>query len=949
MHKHYRITVLIVALAMLVTAALPAFAEPLVPGAVTVVDILDPTDASEVCVKAGDTFGATFTTDGGNQIDLPLNEGQARFWLGGTISLGTVAIHLPVDPPGKTVMLTVPAGTADNRYDFAVEAKSNGQQDWVADKELDAVVVDSTAPAVPAGTILTPQAGETLKRGDAYDITWNEAAIANNEKNVSYVTLQLWVDGALRQTIAAKTANDGIESWIPDVTATNATIRLIVNDCAGQTAADMSGAFTIWAPDNTVPNVSVTTPAPNVDTWIGASYGVQASADDPESGITKVEFFYSADAGATWTLLGSDSTGPGPYSATWNVAASGLVDGTQVWIKAKATNGAGAWAESAVSPVSPAWAKIDKTAPAVTLTAPVDGSWVSAAAGFFTLQATASDATSKVKEVQFWFSKDGTNFDQICVDTTEPYSCDWVPADFDYSRPEGWPATFKAVAVDNAGNKASDTNSTTVESTLPQGTPKVVAPNGGEAIQIGSTFSIKWTKGLITDLNLLPNPVSLYLTADGAMTWDLLASGLADSGSWAWKASGVPGTNYWVKIVYADKAGNAVMDMSDAAFTLFGNDSTPPTVAITAPAANGWFDDVITVEATAGDPESSIMQVLFQYKMPGGVWTDVAAADMHAPWQAAFDPMNFTGSVQFRAIAQNGVGLQTTSAVVTFNFDFSAPTVGFEQPGPGATVSGNPYDVIAAPDDGDGSGVKSVTFYLGEKGKACNDPTMKWTTLGTATAVPWKVSWNSASVADGDYCFKAVATDNMGNKGEVAEVHSIDNVYSIGLQGGWNLISTPVLPYNADIANIMSSLVAHGSIKQVATFVWSGGKLVQQTWLPGAGGTLKTFVDGQGYWVEMLKADTLSVTGRVLSAPPSVLPQYAVSAGWNIIGFTARDKWSGENYWEYLGASVYDKTEQLYGWDATNDYYVSVPSTSSMMYPGEGYWLATGAAGTIYP
>jgi hypothetical protein len=935
MRKHYRFMVLVVVVAMLLTAALPAMAAPNVPGEVTTVTVTSPKTApDQTCVKAGGTFTTEYATDGAGN-------GSAQYWLGGTISLGGEALALPAT---KTAVLTVPAGTADARYDFAVWAKNEGQAEWVAGTVLDSVIVDSAAPSVAAGAITAPKGGDYLQFGVPVDITWNPDAV--KDTNLLGVTLQLWVNGAMHSTIVSNADNSGVYNWTPNVVSTNAVIRLVANDCAGASASDQTGAFTIWNADNTIPAVAVTAPAPNANTWIGASYTLKADASDDESGITKVEFFYSTD-GVTWKSAGVDTTGPAPYTVTWK--PSGIADGSKVWIKATATNGAGAF-NSAMSPVEPNWAKVDVTAPAVTLTVPAEGAWISNAGGNFKLVATASDAGSAtdpndaktgIQKVDFWFSKDGKDFGAaaFCTDTTAPFECVWTDAGYN------GPAWFKAVATNNAGGVAHDVNAVTVDSVLPAGTPDLTKPDGGEGWLIGSTQTIEWKKGLVTDANLLTNPVTLKLSSDGGLTWDVIASGLADTGSYAWKVGGLPSNNSLIWIGYADKAGNVVSDMSLGVFTIFGQDSTPPSVAVTAPTANSWVKAAVKVVASATDAESAIASVKFEISTATpDAWSELALVGK-APWETTYTPpAGWSGPVKVRAIATNGMGLVTTSAVVTFYVDTQYPMVSFDQPFAGWTVSGNPYNLIAAVSDGTGSGIKSVAFYVGEQGKACGDPTMKWTALGTATGLPFQVSWNSASVPDGNYCLKAVATDNQGWQTTTMQVNPVDNVYQVGLQAGWNLISSPVLPYNTDIKSVMAGLTAHGSVKQVATFVWSGGKLVQQTWLPSAGGTLKTFHDGQGYWVEMTKADTLSITGRVLSAPPSVLPSYGVSAGWNLIGYTARDVWSGEWAGSYLG-SVWDTTQQLYSYNASGDYYVA----RSDMFPGEGFWLATSAPGTIYP
>ena len=107
---------------------------------------------------------------------------------------------------------------------------------------------------------------------------------------------------------------------------------------------------------------------------------------------------------------------------------------------------------------------------------------------------------------------------------------------------------------------------------------------------------------------------------------------------------------------------------------------------------------------------------------------------------------------------------------------------------------------------------------------------------------------------------------------------------------------------------------------------------------------MKTFKDGQGYWVEMPNNATLMVKGRYLSAPPSVLPSYSQSTGWNLIGYTARYNMTNEPAAAYLG-SLAGSAEANYAYNADGDYYYQTDSYDA----GLGYWLALSKAGTVYP
>ena len=83
--------------------------------------------------------------------------------------------------------------------------------------------------------------------------------------------------------------------------------------------------------------------------------------------------------------------------------------------------------------------------------------------------------------------------------------------------------------------------------------------------------------------------------------------------------------------------------------------------------------------------------------------------------------------------------------------DTTLPSVSMTSPAPGATVSGV-ITVSASASDLE-SGVQKVDFYRDSPGVF----------IGTATASPYNISWDTSTVAAGTHTLYAVATDNAGN------------------------------------------------------------------------------------------------------------------------------------------------------------------------------------------
>ena len=180
--------------------------------------------------------------------------------------------------------------------------------------------------------------------------------------------------------------------------------------------------------DTTPPTVTVTNPSNNAS--ISGSVIITVSAQDA-SGIAKVEIAVDGKIIAAPTTT--------PYTASWNT--TGYAHNSSHTITATAYDTAGNIGQS--SPV--AVKVLDKTAPYVSITSPVDNSTV-AHKTTISITATASDV-SGIGKVEFYI--DGS---LKCTDTATPYTCSWkVPV------AKGASYTLKGKAYDVANNTATNT------------------------------------------------------------------------------------------------------------------------------------------------------------------------------------------------------------------------------------------------------------------------------------------------------------------------------------------------------------------------------------------------------------------------------------------------------------------------------------------------------------
>jgi len=251
-------------------------------------------------------------------------------------------------------------------------------------------------------------------------------------------------------------------------------------------ATDNAGAATVSAPVsitvrsvNQPPAVSLTAPAAGVALNAPASVTMAASASDPDGTVAKVEFYSGA------TKLGEDLAAP--YTLTWaNVPAGSYA------LTARATDNSGAATTSAAVAI-----KVNAL-PAVSITAPVDGTKLGAP-GPVTITAAASDADGTVAKVEFLV--DGTKLGESAA---APYGLVWNPA------PAGTHVLL-ARATDNSGATA-----TSAAVTLKVNAPPMVSigqPADGAALSVGAAMTIAADAadpdGPVTDVEFFVNDQSI--------------------------------------------------------------------------------------------------------------------------------------------------------------------------------------------------------------------------------------------------------------------------------------------------------------------------------------------------------------------------------------------------------------------------------------------------------
>jgi hypothetical protein len=148
----------------------------------------------------------------------------------------------------------------------------------------------------------------------------------------------------------------------------------------------------------------------------------------------------------------------------------------------------------------------------------------------------------------------------------------------------------------------------------------VISPNGGETLVVGGVFKMSWSatdnSGTVTD-------VDLYISRDNGATWEKIASGIPNSGTYTWTVTG-PGTNTGPDPVFSalfrvdarDGSSNVGTDASDAPFAIY-DIATATTLSMFQASAIG---DAIELRWQLGDAHFFSSFALERSESEAGPW-----------------------------------------------------------------------------------------------------------------------------------------------------------------------------------------------------------------------------------------------------------------------------------------------------------------------------------------
>jgi hypothetical protein len=165
--------------------------------------------------------------------------------------------------------------------------------------------------------------------------------------------------------------------------------------------------------------------------------------------------------------------------------------------------------------------------------------------------------------------------------------------------------------------------------------------------------------------------------------------------------------------------------------------------------------------------------------------------------------------------------------------------------------------------------------------KAPEQATYHYADVVRLTAVPnlgWRFGNWSPNVVDGNITINADTT---------VTATFIQNLHSISLYTGWNLVSFNLHPTDTAITSVLSSISGNYDL----VYAWdatgahssSGNWMMYDPDVPPFVNSLADLDETMGFWINMTSADTLDITGTVPVATSINLSTNA--GGWNLIAY----------------------------------------------------------------
>jgi hypothetical protein len=331
----------------------------------------------------------------------------------------------------------------------------------------------------------------------------------------------------------------------------------------------------------------------------------------------------------------------------------------------------------------------------------------------------------------------------------------------------------------------------------------VTSPNGGEFWVAGSSHNIIWSAS--DDAGV--SAIDLDYSTNNGSSWTSIATGLSNSGSYAWTIPAVISTTALVRATAHDANDNTASDASDAVFTIAG--ATTTTVA--SDVNPSVFGQLVTFTATVS-PNTATGTV--QFKIDGSnVGSPVTVSGGTAPFPISTLAVGtHTVEADYLGSSTYGPSSGTLSPVQTVNQAATTTSLGvnFNPSVYLNTIQLTATVTTTAPGTGIATG--TVTFYDGATslGTAPLDNTGA-AVLNNSTLAVGSHALKATYASDGSYAGSTSSDYNQVVRAKiVATASGLGHLTPTGTDF-YFLNDTPSYSFVADPGNHVQSVTVDGS------------------------------------------------------------------------------------------------------------------------------------------
>ncbi|MDD2272909.1 MAG: Ig-like domain-containing protein [Desulfuromonadaceae bacterium] len=366
-------------------------------------------------------------------------------------------------------------------------------------------------------------------------------------------------------------------------------------------------------------------------------------------------------------------------------------------------------------------------------------------------------------------------------------------------------------------------------------------------------------------------------------------------------------------------------------------EQTPPSVTITSPANLISVSGTVSVSVNATD-SAGVTKVEFYVN---GV---LKATDIGTPYVYSWDTSSLASgayTLMAKAYDANGnVGQSATSTVNVVN-DVTPPTVAVTAPVNNAIVSGT---VSISSSAGDNIGVSKVEYYINN------------VFMFASNISPYNFSWDTRSVANGDYIIISKAYDNAGNSAQSSSVAvKVNNILpdataptvgSFILPATSTSLTVPVTGLTAsDNVGVSGYLITETATKPSATATgWSSTVPASFTFSSAGAKTAYAWAKDAAGNVSSSRSASVTITLPDVTAPTMgsfVIPATSTSLTVPVTGLTASDNVGVSGY--MITETATKPSATATGWSST----VPASFTFSSVGTKTAYAWAKDAAGNV--